>query len=270
LPAVSSQVIIFITGGEKQMNEIGIPTRSIFSTIVGGFVLRVVEPLERLFGGSVDLQHRGTLIRAYARKHDVYLVPEILNQPEQCPCSQQHTTFMLVHSSNRSYCFDCWNAQREECLTQASKFHLDLSLREWGCLHDILKITSANLKRTLDGQPIEYLELKDFDLFCHLCEGIIEVLSPPEKTFQSLASVSRDADRVSVDLDLQEMDLVRISAVAMAEMLKSSLEPRVTPELAYEGIPKKERPASIPAIDLLADKLTNAILNRRKKNEVMG
>ena len=252
------------------MDEIGVPIRSIFSTIVDGFVLHVVEPLERLFGGSVDLQHRGTLVRAYARRHEVYLVPETLNQPEQCPCSQQHTTFMLVHSSNRSYCFDCWNAQREECLTQTSKFHLVLSFREWAFLYDILKITSANLKRTLDGQPIEYLELEDFDLFCHLCEGIIEVLDPPEKTFQSLASVSRDADRISVDLDLQEMDLVRISAVAMAEMLKSSLEPRVTPELAYEGIPKEERPASIPAIDLLADRLTSAILIRAQQNDVMG
>ena len=251
------------------MDEIGVPTRSIFSTIVSGFVSRVMEPLERFFGGSVDLQQRGTLIRAYARKHDVYLVPETLNQPEQCPCSQQHTTFMLVHSSNRSFCFDCWNAQREECLTQTSKFYLDLSLREWGFLYDILKITSANLKRTLDGQPVEYLELHDFDLFCHLCEGIIEVLGPSEKTFESLASASRDADRITVDLDFQEMDLVRISAVAMAEMLKSSLEPRVKPELAYEGIPKEERPASIPAIDLLADKLTNAILIRRKQS-MMG
>ena len=37
------------------------------------------------------------------------------------------------------------------------------------------------------------------------------------------------------------------------------------PELAYEGLPKEERPISIPAIDLLADKLTNAILIRRNR-----
>jgi hypothetical protein len=251
------------------MAENPIATWSILSSIVGGFVFRLVEPLERLFSSSVDLQRRGNLIRAYARKHDVYLVPEILDQPEQCPCSQKHTTFMLVHSSKRSYCFDCWNARREERLTQTQQFHLNLSFREWGFLHHILKITSANLKRMLDGQPTEYFELADFDLFVHLCEGIIEAWGTPEMVFQSLAIFPRDADRISVDLDPQEMNLVRMSSVAVAEMLKSSLEPSVVPEFQYE-VPKAEWPASIRAIDSVADKVTNAILFERQQNDLMG
>ena len=228
-----------------------------------------MEPLERLFSGSIDLQRRGSLIRAYAREHDVYLVPEILEQPEQCPCSLQHTTFMLVHSSKRSYCFDCWNARREERLTQTSEFHLNLSFREWGFLHHILKITSTNLKRILEGQPTEYFKSNDFDLFVHLCEGIIEAWGSPERVSQSLATVPRDADRISVDLDPQEMNLVRMSLVAVAEMLKASLEPSVVPKFPYE-VPKAEWFTSIPAIDSLADKLTNAILFDRKQNDSMG
>src|SRR4051812_1582838 len=127
-----------------------VASRSILSSIAAKFVIRIVDPLERLFSSSINLQQRrGTLIRAYARRHNVYLVPEILDQPEQCPCSQ-HTTFMLVHSAKRSYCFDCWNERREEHLTQ-TKFHLNLSFREWRLLSGILRITSANLKRVLDG-----------------------------------------------------------------------------------------------------------------------
>jgi hypothetical protein len=248
------------------MDENPITTRSILSSIVGGIVFRVVEPFERLFSSSVDLQRRGNLVRAYARKHDVYLVPEILDQPEQCPCSQQHTTFMLVHSSNRSYCFDCWNARREERLTQTSKFHLELSLREWAFLRDVLTITSTNLKRIIDGQPTEYFELNDFDLFVHLCEGIIGAWGSPEKVFQSLATVPRDVDRISVELDPQAMSLVRRSSVAVAELLKSSLEPGVVPEFAYEA-PRAEWPASIRAINSLVDKLTNAILFDRRQND---
>src|SRR5262249_24151546 len=239
-----------------QMNANPTATRSILFNIVGGFVFRVVSPLGHFFSGFAYLQQRReNRVRAYARKHNVYLVPETLGQPEQGPCSR-HTTSMLVHSAKRSYCFDCWNARREGRLSQTT-FYLDLSFREWRFLNDILKITSANLKRILGGQSAEYFEPRDFDLFVHLCEGIIEAWGSPEKAFQSLASVPREAERITVDLGLQEISLVRMSAVVVAEIWKASLEPSVIPEFPYEMISKAEWTASIRGIDLLTDKLSH-------------
>jgi hypothetical protein len=113
------------------------------------------------------------------------------------------------------------------------------------------------LKRILDGQPAEYFEPNDFDLFVHLCEGIIEAWGSPEKAFQSPATVPRDAQRITVDLDMQELNLVRTSAVAAAEMWKASLEPGVARGNPYEIIPKAEWPASILAIDLLTNELAH-------------
>src|SRR5262249_4293201 len=163
-----------------------------------------------------------------------------------------------VHSAKRSYCFDCWNARREEHLSQTT-FHLALSFREWRFLNDILKITSANLKRILGGQPAEYFESSDFDLFVHLCEGIIEAWGSPEKAFQSPALVPRDSYRVTVDLDLQEIGLVRTSAVIVAEMWKASLEPSAAQQFPYEMIPEAEWATSLQAIDRLTDRLNHKL-----------
>jgi hypothetical protein len=240
------------------MNANPTVTRSILFNIVEALVFRVVSPLGHFFSGSVYLQRfRKNRIRAYARRHNVYLVPEVLTQPEQCPC-YQHTTSLLVHSAKRSYCFDCWNARREGHPSK-STFHLDLSFREWRYLGELLQITSANLKRILGGQPAEYFEQKDFDLFAHLCEGIIEAWGSSERTFQSPASIPRDAERITVDLNPQEITLIRKSAIVVAEVWKASLEPSAVREFPYGMLLKAEWAASIQAIELLTEKLSHKL-----------
>jgi hypothetical protein len=61
------------------------------------------------------------------------------------------------------------------------------------------------------------------------------------------------------DLDLQEINLVRMWSLAVAEMWKASLEPSVVREFPYEMMSKAEWPASIQAIDLLTDKLSHKL-----------
>jgi len=92
-----------------------------------------------------------------------------------------------------------------------------------------------------------------------LCEGIIEAWGSSERTFKSPASIPRDAERITVDLNPQEITLIRKSAIVVAEMWKASLEPSAVREFPYGMLLKAEWAASIQAIELLTEKLSHKL-----------